>query len=150
MDAGRAVEAASMQVAFPHWLQWRDAKMDDGTPILWALAWASTSAEETVKREGMGSDGHWCGDRWPTGSEKDCPDERHRARPTPDEAQALLDRLLLRLSYPPSGPVRAISPPPEAPAPRDGSDGSGGQRSVQRPADPFAEAFGDIPPGVGR
>lgn len=57
----------------------------------------------------------------------------------------------------PSLTAGGVSPPPATRTPTDETSPVWGRfwtpadaRSVQRPADPFAEAFGDIPPGVGR
>ena len=84
--AHRAIVAAEAQAAFPNAHQWE--RCSD-----WALAWASTSAEEAVKREGRGVNGHWCGERWIEGHEHECADQRHRVRPDAEAVRKLLRTL---------------------------------------------------------
>ena len=70
--AVRAIRAANAGEAFPHLTQWVGCEH-------WALAFCSTAAEETVKREGRGATGHWCGQRYAAGPERDCGQASHRA-----------------------------------------------------------------------
>jgi hypothetical protein len=107
-QAARAIEAASATQAFPCWRQWLEGP-------LWALAWTSSSAEEAVKREGRGVDGHWCGERWAAGAEVACQDARHHSVPRLDEAKKLVAAILQNVASAPSFPVCGKTPPPPTP-----------------------------------
>ena len=74
--AAQTIQAANAVVAFPNVGQWADCES-------WTLVRTSTAAEDAIKREGRGIAGHWCGERWLDGSERECPEPRHRtvARP---------------------------------------------------------------------
>ena len=87
-SAAREIENATGQRAFPNLKQWVECSD-------WALALCSTSAEEAVKRGGLGSpeDRHWCSGSWVAGAEKACSNQRHRERPTPEEVQRLVKTL---------------------------------------------------------
>lgn len=82
--AANAIIAANQQAAFPNHPQWLSVwEQNGGEMAVWPLVWTATSAEEAVKRCGR-PDGHWCGEDFRHGVEKDCPDwERHRAAPMP-------------------------------------------------------------------
>jgi hypothetical protein len=85
--AVRAIEAASATEAFPSVTAWEMAGS-------WPLVPTTTGAEEAVKREGRGIDGHWCGERWLDGPEHLCTETGHRAVPMPSGmVQALVDDL---------------------------------------------------------
>lgn len=88
-EASQAVQASSHVLAFPNWRQW-DISTD------WAMVWASTSAEEAVKRAGetVRGDHHWCGaGKWLPGKQSDCPEPLHRERHSPEAVRQLLDSL---------------------------------------------------------
>ena len=85
-DAAEVIAAASVLAAFPNSAQWSGAEH-------WALAHTNTSAEAAVKYEGRSAlaetgksgGGHWCGERFAFGGERECQDrDRHRAVPIPD------------------------------------------------------------------
>ena len=86
--AAREIEQATGERAFPNHKQWE-------TCSDWALAWCSTSAEEAVKRAGIGwnEDRHWCSGSWVAGKEKECHNPRHRERPSPEEISRLVETL---------------------------------------------------------
>ena len=90
-DAAKAVREAGVTQAFPNLENWERASS-------WALARTSTSAEEAVKRAGLGPLGHWCGERWWRGSERDCKEPRHWQKPTPEEVARLVQTLSLAFS----------------------------------------------------
>lgn len=70
---------------FPSLEQWEGC-------TVWYACWAQTAAEEAIKRSGRGTDGHWCGDRWALGPEKDCREEGHRSKKM--DAKRLTEMLL--------------------------------------------------------
>jgi len=76
--ACRAIRAANATKAFTCVAFWERAEE-------WSLVPCSTSAEEAVKREGRGADGHWCGQRWIEGRETKCSDPIHRTMGNPRE-----------------------------------------------------------------
>ena len=86
-EATALIRSSGQLGAFPSLEQWDSC-------VSWYAAWAQTSAEEAVKRAGRACDGHWCGNRWSAGAEKDCQEQGHRAKPSPDEAGRLSDVLV--------------------------------------------------------
>lgn len=118
--AARAIEAANALAAFPNSGQWEGCDH-------WSLAVYSTSAEETVKREGRGvAVQHWCGQRWTAGLESACREPRHRpTAPDPGFLDRLtqqtafataMDRSLEHRFSPPPVPIASLNdddtPPP--------------------------------------
>lgn len=98
--AANAIEAANARHAFPNVDQWRTAQG-------WVWARCSTSAERAVVSEGRGAGGHWCGERYAAGAERDCADQRHRSLPRPEEVRALLSAVVASL---PSVPRETVGP----------------------------------------
>lgn len=100
-DAARLIEAASAQGAFPSHQHWATlaGRCAPGSAI-WPLVPAHTSVEAAVKYEGRAESGHWCGERFFSGTEHDCPDPRHRepAVAMPDEFRRELFGLKAALS----------------------------------------------------
>ena len=88
--AANAVLAANGVGAFPNVEQWRGRSA-------WSECRASTSAEEAVRRAGLGCEGHHCGGRWVQGYEKDCRELGHR-RAGDQETGAMQKALLATLS----------------------------------------------------
>lgn len=86
--AARAIVEAGCEQAFPNHAYWAVSSR-------WPLVQSSTSAEEAVKRGGMGSDNerHWCRGCWISGLEKHCPEPAHRERPLPEEVSRLIKTL---------------------------------------------------------
>lgn len=76
----------AIKLAFPNRDQW--AQTDR-----WAAVQTSTSAEEFIKRCGLGVNGHWCGQRWVQGTEKDCASPFHRGSPAHEEVRSLIGTL---------------------------------------------------------
>ena len=100
-DAARTIRAASADGAFPNVGQWAGSDS-------WTMARTSTAAEECVRREGRGEDGHWCGpQRWLDGSDRACPEPRHRVRSRPDQVAASLDSIRALISCVGSGSADA-------------------------------------------
>ena len=113
-DAAMAIEAANAVYAFPSHFQWKTGIMANGDPVGWPTAWAQTAAEEAVKREGRGVDGHWCGDRWMSGTERDCEDTRHRSRVRLDEQRELVGAVMRHVENPLVQVIdEDVPPPPE-------------------------------------
>lgn len=113
-EASQAIQASSHVLAFPHWRQW-DTCTD------WAMVWASTSAEEAVKRAGetVAGEHHWCGaGKWLPGKQSDCPEPLHRERMSQEAVRQLLDSLSGSLSNVPrttqdGQTAPDVSPPPD-------------------------------------
>jgi hypothetical protein len=100
IQALSAIRAANAGRAFPSIEQWEAVKS-------WPMVWTATAAEEMVKREGRGTNGHWCGERWMPGEAADCSDDRHRVRASQEEIGALVATLHLSL---PSVSDRVVGP----------------------------------------
>ena len=79
-QASNAINATSYSGAFPSVAQW-------ATLEVWSCAWTGSAAEEAVKREGRGVDGHWCGERFSAGAERDCGNAAHRQQAARGGAQ---------------------------------------------------------------
>lgn len=114
-DPKTAVEAivlAGQQAAFPNHAQWATVheRVHEGAAV-WPFVWTTTSAEESVKRCGIGIRGpndeerHWCGEVWAAGDEKHCVTRDHRS--SPENVRTALDRMLSHL---PSGLAPARAP----------------------------------------
>ena len=86
-EATALIRSAGHEDAFPSLEQWDSC-------VSWYAAWAQTAAEEAVKRAGRATDGHWCGGLWAAGAEKDCTENGHRERPSPEDARRLTDMLI--------------------------------------------------------
>lgn len=113
-QAASAIQAASFGHAFPCHQQWLNAKMDNGDPLWWSLAQTATAAEEFVKREGLGTNGHWCGERWARGPEKECSDERHRVMPSKQEVDQYVAAIVRKLeAVPVPKATSAVAAEPE-------------------------------------
>lgn len=105
--AAEAIVLTKQEQAFPNHRQWAGqspAHLGELPPPAWPAVWTSTSAEEAVKRCGLGiadpRDGtprHWCGDLWVAGDEKHCANTKHRERASNDFVRVLLDRVLASL-----------------------------------------------------
>jgi hypothetical protein len=91
--ASEAVTLAKQVVAFPNWRQWAEAPG-------WSFVWTSTSAEEAVKRCGVGFVGHWCEELWAEGPESACSDPGHRQEDDRARVTALVASVGKRLSDP--------------------------------------------------
>jgi len=82
--AAQTIRAANAAGAFPNVAQWADCEA-------WVLVRTATAAEECIRREGRGESGHWCGpQRWLEGSERDCPEPRHRTVARPEQVTEVL------------------------------------------------------------
>ena len=113
-EAVAQVRAARGEAAFPCLDQW-------GSSALWSCCRTETSAEEAVKRCGASSsDGHWCGQVWTMGSEKDCQAAKHGALPTKNETAVLV-----------AGVVKALSVPASGQSTRDAAPSSGDAEKAQ-------------------
>ena len=85
--ASAAIQLGNQTQAFPNHEQW-------GRSDSWVTVWTSTSAEEAVKRCGLGEgDRHWCGQRWEEGPEKSCLSEGHRPEKDPERIAELVGKV---------------------------------------------------------
>lgn len=96
--AAEVIQAANATSAFPHHRQWLvdHQRVHAGAPV-WPLVWSSTAAEEAVKREGR-REGHWCGERYLSGAEKDCDAAGHRVVKDPEQVAAHVAAVMRQLS----------------------------------------------------
>lgn len=79
--AAQMIQTGNTATAFPNHGQWAHAGG-------WPTTWTSTAAEEAVKREGRGTDGHWSGQRWGGRPERDWLESRPlQAWPKPVAAE---------------------------------------------------------------
>ena len=83
-QAARDIAEAGLLKAFPMSVGWESHER-------WGTVPVSTSAEEAVKRSGLGQGtGHWCAGSWVSGPEKECRSAGHRQMPTAEEVKRLI------------------------------------------------------------
>jgi len=109
-DAVSLIRSARADQAFPSLGQWE-------TCGPWPACWTQTPSEEAVKRAGLGTDGHWCGQAWASGPEKACAEDRHRDKPDREEVKTLVECIGQGLSKASSLPANGKTPPGTAPEP---------------------------------
>jgi hypothetical protein len=100
--ASEAIVLARQEAAFPSHASWARCSS-------WPYAPTASSAEEAVKRSGIGLYGrdgtirHWCDGLWVQGDEKDCVHPGHRTEPESGRIQRLIQ---LALPMPAPMPAR--------------------------------------------
>lgn len=99
--AAEGIVLTKHESAFPNHAQWATVheQVHPGAAV-WPFVRTTTSAEEAVKRCGMGVRGphdeprHWCGEMWVTGDEKRCDNPAHREKSSPEQVREMLSRIM--------------------------------------------------------